>query len=319
MRKIGRNEPCPCGSGKKYKKCCIDKPQQTFMREDFLQYLNSFWSYEEVNEMSSIEIIQQLEKFGILFDKDVFLQDVEKFYSAEQISEKWFKIFRVIAKGRDEDFPLFAAWILWERLAPTHLLLMEQMDDLIDNGFKCLSDNNSKAACDIWLKVWEALKYRFKLEYKNLDYLDKQYEGSFYVSNFCQDLESELHNAGLEDKTYFEKRINYCREFIDYFPEEEELMIHNMRRAIAESYSSLGKYEEAELECKKLVEDYPNNPWGYVEWGDMYFLDRKKDYAKAKELYEKGLAIEGDETAISALQERLEDLKGEYKSIKSKI
>ena len=21
----GRNEPCPCGSGKKYKKCCIDK------------------------------------------------------------------------------------------------------------------------------------------------------------------------------------------------------------------------------------------------------------------------------------------------------
>ena len=22
--KIGRNEPCPCGSGLKYKKCCID-------------------------------------------------------------------------------------------------------------------------------------------------------------------------------------------------------------------------------------------------------------------------------------------------------
>ncbi len=23
--KIGRNDPCPCGSGKKYKKCCVDK------------------------------------------------------------------------------------------------------------------------------------------------------------------------------------------------------------------------------------------------------------------------------------------------------
>ena len=22
QRKVGRNEPCPCGSGKKYKKCC---------------------------------------------------------------------------------------------------------------------------------------------------------------------------------------------------------------------------------------------------------------------------------------------------------
>jgi hypothetical protein len=25
QQKIGRNEPCPCNSGRKYKKCCIDK------------------------------------------------------------------------------------------------------------------------------------------------------------------------------------------------------------------------------------------------------------------------------------------------------
>jgi hypothetical protein len=23
MNKIGRNDPCPCGSGRKYKKCCL--------------------------------------------------------------------------------------------------------------------------------------------------------------------------------------------------------------------------------------------------------------------------------------------------------
>ena len=22
---VGRNDPCPCGSGKKYKKCCVNK------------------------------------------------------------------------------------------------------------------------------------------------------------------------------------------------------------------------------------------------------------------------------------------------------
>ena len=22
---VGRNDPCPCGSGRKYKKCCVDK------------------------------------------------------------------------------------------------------------------------------------------------------------------------------------------------------------------------------------------------------------------------------------------------------
>lgn len=25
VKKVGRNEPCPCGSRKKYKKCCINK------------------------------------------------------------------------------------------------------------------------------------------------------------------------------------------------------------------------------------------------------------------------------------------------------
>ena len=27
MPKIGRNDPCPCGSGKKYKHCCLQKDQ----------------------------------------------------------------------------------------------------------------------------------------------------------------------------------------------------------------------------------------------------------------------------------------------------
>jgi SWIM/SEC-C metal-binding protein len=26
--RIGRNDPCPCGSGKKFKKCCVDQPPQ---------------------------------------------------------------------------------------------------------------------------------------------------------------------------------------------------------------------------------------------------------------------------------------------------
>ena len=29
--KVGRNHPCPCGSGKKYKKCCLPKDQATYV------------------------------------------------------------------------------------------------------------------------------------------------------------------------------------------------------------------------------------------------------------------------------------------------
>src|SRR5215210_7573717 len=27
LMKVGRNDPCPCGSGKKYKKCCLAKDE----------------------------------------------------------------------------------------------------------------------------------------------------------------------------------------------------------------------------------------------------------------------------------------------------
>jgi tetratricopeptide (TPR) repeat protein len=28
LLKVGRNDPCPCGSGKKYKKCCMPKDEE---------------------------------------------------------------------------------------------------------------------------------------------------------------------------------------------------------------------------------------------------------------------------------------------------
>jgi hypothetical protein len=36
--KIGRNEPCPCGSGKKYKKCCLDKQSNKMDKDISLQF-----------------------------------------------------------------------------------------------------------------------------------------------------------------------------------------------------------------------------------------------------------------------------------------
>lgn len=29
MAKVGRNQPCPCGSGQKYKKCCVQNIEKT--------------------------------------------------------------------------------------------------------------------------------------------------------------------------------------------------------------------------------------------------------------------------------------------------
>ena len=304
MRKIGRNEPCPCGSGKKYKKCCIDKPSP--LPNPMLGQWFNHWTYEEVNEMTTEEIIQRLGSMGISFDQDVFVQNTEECYWAQEISESWFDTFEVTAEGRDEDFPWFAAWVLWERLAPTHNVPLEQMSELFQEGIDYLSMDDPMKACDIWLRLWEIIKDKCKQEPCNLVLLDERYHGAFFVSNFCQDLEEELNIAGFRDNTYFQKRIDYCREFLTLFADEDESLVHNMRRSIAESYAKLADYEQSDSEFEKLVQDYSDNPWGYIGWGDMYLRD-KKDRDKAKELYIKALAV-ADKDDIMVVQERLEDI-----------
>ncbi|MFZ1404770.1 MAG: SEC-C metal-binding domain-containing protein, partial [Anaerolineae bacterium] len=31
---VGRNDPCPCGSGKKYKKCCLKKDEEAWRAQE---------------------------------------------------------------------------------------------------------------------------------------------------------------------------------------------------------------------------------------------------------------------------------------------
>jgi tetratricopeptide (TPR) repeat protein len=57
MKKTGRNEPCPCGSGKKYKKCCINAPK--------LPQQGGRYVYTDLDELSNRvpDLIDQ-EKFA---------------------------------------------------------------------------------------------------------------------------------------------------------------------------------------------------------------------------------------------------------------
>ncbi|MDD4076915.1 MAG: SEC-C metal-binding domain-containing protein [Bacilli bacterium] len=151
MSKIERNSPCPCGSGLKYKKCCLNKDNVEVIANNIIKRMSNLMSYDEINEMSTAEIISKLESMGIPFDETQFLKDIEKYNSAEQLSKHWYSTYNVTAVNRDLDFPWFSAWILWERLAPKHTQPIEQINDLIQMGYQYLDKCNSIKACDIWL------------------------------------------------------------------------------------------------------------------------------------------------------------------------
>ncbi len=231
---------------------------------------------------------------------------------AQDISEGWLDDFEVTAQGRDEDFPWFAAWVLWERMAPAGNVPVEQMSNSINEGERYFAADDPETGCDIWLKVWKTIKAKCQQQAcSDLDLLDEQFRGAFFVSNFVQDLEMELRNAGMRDRSYFKKRIDYCREFLTVFPDVDDSILGNMRRSIAESYAYLGDYEQADLEFEAIVQKCPHDPWGYIAWGDIYaskWLGGEIDYDKAKDFYMKALAIADDRGDILAVQERLEDI-----------
>jgi SEC-C motif len=45
MKTFRRNDPCPCGSGKKYKHCCLKK-EETQAASDWLQAVPKAVSYD---------------------------------------------------------------------------------------------------------------------------------------------------------------------------------------------------------------------------------------------------------------------------------
>lgn len=63
--KIGRNDPCPCGSGKKYKKCHLNKTIPSFQRIEPTPELTRL--RDEV-EMQNAERRSRLERMGIFID-----------------------------------------------------------------------------------------------------------------------------------------------------------------------------------------------------------------------------------------------------------
>jgi tetratricopeptide (TPR) repeat protein len=52
MAKIGRNAPCPCGSGKKYKKCCLPL-QDTSRSQQNEQMLYSIEDMDDLDRLSN--------------------------------------------------------------------------------------------------------------------------------------------------------------------------------------------------------------------------------------------------------------------------
>ena len=87
-----------------------------------------------------------------------------------------------------------------------------------------------------------------------------------------------------------------------------------------ESCYEIGEIEKGEDIFKNLINDYPNNVWGYIGWGDRYALGTKSGVLeagpkRAREIYE--LAQDKSMEDKDVLLDRLADLDGCFQTLSS--
>ncbi len=75
MVKTGRNAPCPCGSGKKYKKCCLAKEEEA--RRSSL----------EDQEKKQLRVNRQIEEDAELFEDEVRNDELDEVDDNEEVDE----------------------------------------------------------------------------------------------------------------------------------------------------------------------------------------------------------------------------------------
>ena len=371
---VGVNDPCPCGSGKKYKKCCMQKEKTKpvpeperggrwvdmvedvafdgpeaprFGRLSIMRTLDHIsrdpeslkrleenaeamtpgitrikplkdkilkrWNLARVEEMSTPDIIAKLNDLKIDFDQKLFKKQVRNSTSAVQLADECYYPLAGEIAMEDDDFIWLAIIVLWKRDYP-FCPNIEMLDDAIQAGYYLIEEDNYPEAMKVWGIAWNLVKRLIPSRIKSVARADSfPYESlTQSIRNWCGDYEMELYNAGLEDKEYFRTRIKYCREFRWKFPESKRLTIYNKRQSEAESWGALGKFQKADKLFQELIKDFPDYPYAYVAWGDLYSDDRiyreydRSDYARAEQIYRLGL--ERCDTDLDALEDRLKEL-----------
>jgi tetratricopeptide (TPR) repeat protein len=170
-------------------------------------------------------------------------------------------------------------------------------------------------AYEDWLRAWELLRDHTPDHITTFDALETLFHLDVQdcsVTEMLYALDMALHNEGLEDARLTAKRAEMARWVYTHFTEESALNLGNFRGYEAESLWEMGQTEQAEALFQALTETFPTFAWGYIWWGDCYWMsdwsyEYAPDYDRAASLYRQALA-QPDVEDRGDVQDRLDDL-----------
>jgi len=179
------------------------------------------------------------------------------------------------------------------------------MDKDMQKGYGYEFEGETGKAIFYWNVVFENLKSYFE-EYKleSLEEFDKVFNGNQFVSNWVSDYDDALRKVLLHTDKISKQEIGRRKidllNFLLSLNLSEETTIHNHKRSLAETYYLMGQPEVGENHFIQLIEEYPDNAWGYIGYSDQYWLEKdNKNYEKAlkilNEAYNRSTLDESDD------------------------
>lgn len=184
---------------------------------------------------------------------------------------------------------------------------------LISEGYELLEDGELQEACDTWYEAWQYFKSAIPRNIRNIEETLDMNRGEEYIPNWIQDMTTEMSNEGISRPMYYQKTIDICNEVIRQFGNSDKKYLHSLKRTIAEAYFGLKDQEMGDKCFQELVDQYPDNIWSFVGWGDMYLHPIKKksikNIGKAEEYFKR--AKPKDEFEREVINQRLQDVEKE--------
>jgi tetratricopeptide (TPR) repeat protein len=168
------------------------------------------------------------------------------------------------------------------------------------------------------LRAWELMRDHTPDHITTFDALETLFHLDVQdcsVTEMLYELDMALHNEGLEDARLTATRAEVARWVYTHFTEESPLNLGNFRGYEAESLWELGQTDQAEALFQALTETFPTFAWGYIWWGDCYWMsdwsyEHAPDYDRATSIYRQALA-QPDLEDRGDVYDRLDDLADE--------
>ena len=244
--------------------------------------------------LSDDELLAKLRGLGLDVDRD----GVERLFagalSAEEVAGP---IVDKLELG--DEMTVDWVWIsllaLWQRWWPDRACL-ELLDDKMQAGYAQHAENDTHAAATIWLKAWsDVLRLCDAAGISSIEKFDDRFPLTQSLFNWIQDLEMVLENAGLDDREMLQALIGFCEESLRRFPDEDQLMTENRRRALGGAYFDAGMTEKAEELFGSWLDADPGWGWGWIGWADCYLprSGRSADLVRAGKLLRRGYRVPG--------------------------